>query len=87
VLSQVKKLSATLLNMKNSTPASSIGALIERWKAEKRELEVLLDRADEMPDDTEDSYQLEEATRAIVGARLSQLDKNLDELEQAVKDT
>jgi hypothetical protein len=55
--------------------------------AEKRELEVLLDRADEMPDDTEDSYQLKEAARAKAGARLSQLDKNLDELEQAVKDT
>jgi hypothetical protein len=82
----VKKLSATLLNMKNSIPASSITALIERWKAEKRELEVLLDRADEMPDDTEDSYQLKDAARATVGARLSQLDKNLDELEQAVKD-
>jgi hypothetical protein len=73
--------------MKNSIPASSIAALIERWKAEKRELEVLLDRADEMPDDTEDRYQLKEAARAKVGARLSQLDKNLDELEQAVKDT
>jgi hypothetical protein len=60
--------------MKNSIPASSITALIERWKAEKRELEVLLDRADEMPDDTEDSYQLKEAARATVGARLSQLD-------------
>src|SRR5580692_3774407 len=60
--------------MKNSIPASSIEALIERWKAEKRQLEVLLDRADEMPDDTEDSYQLKEAARATVGARLSQLD-------------
>jgi hypothetical protein len=40
-----------------------------------------------MPDDTEDSYQLKEAARATVGARLSQLDKDLDELEQAVKDT
>jgi hypothetical protein len=47
---------------------------MERWKAEKRQLEVLLDRADEMPDDTEDSYQLKEAARATVGARLSQLD-------------
>ena len=87
MLSQVKKLSATLLSMKNSTPASSIAALIERWKAEKRQLEVLLDRADEMPDNTEDCYQLKEAARATVGARLSQLDKNLDELEQALKDT
>ena len=87
VLSQVKKLSATLLNMENSIPASSIAVLIERWKAERRELEVLLDRADEMPDDTEDSYQLKEAAQATVGARLSQLDKNLDELEQVVKDT
>ena len=50
-------------------------ALIERWKAEKRKLEVLLDRADEMPDDTEDSYQLKEAARATAGTRLSQLDK------------
>jgi len=40
-----------------------------------------------MPDNTEDCYQLKEAARATVGARLSQLDKNLDELEQALKDT
>jgi hypothetical protein len=73
--------------MKNSIPASSIAALIARWKAEKRELEVLLDRADEMPDDTEDGYQLKEAAQATVGARLSQLEKDLDELEQTVKDT
>ena len=83
----MKKLSATVLSMEHSTPASPIAALIERWKVEKRQLEVVLDRADEMPDDTEDSYQLKEAARAKAGARLSQLDKNLDELEQAVKDT
>jgi hypothetical protein len=47
--------------MKNSIPASSIAALIERWKAEKRKLEVLLDRADEMPD------ELKEAARATLG--------------------
>jgi hypothetical protein len=60
--------------------------LIERWKAEKRELEVLLDRADEMPDDTEESYQLKEAARRQLG-EIKPTRQKPDELEQAVKHT